>query len=93
MAGAECSALDYVTDCGLGQNPANGLPRLLAFEPISLSLSRPSHLSCINWVWCWNPPAAAHAHVQSAAVKTSMFSTTIMIIAAEHSAKRISKSD
>ena len=59
----------------------------------SLSLSRPSHPSCINWVWCWNPPLAAHAHVQPAAVKTSMFSATIMIIAAEHSAEGISKSD
>ena len=63
------------------------------FPISSFSLSRPSHPSCINWVWCWNPPLTAHAHVQPPAVKTSMFSATIMIIAAEHSAKGISKSD
>lgn len=78
----------------LWAGPAS-LPTALPFlfSISSFSLGMPSHPSCINWVWYWNPPLTAHAHVQPLAVKTSMFSATIMIIAAEHSAKGISKSD
>lgn len=35
----------------------------MALPISSFSLSRPSHLSCIKWVWCWNPPLTAHAHM------------------------------
>lgn len=91
MAGLECVALVYVTGCGLDQHSADGPP--FALDYILLLTQQASHLSCINWVWCWNPLLTAHAHTESPVVKTSMFNTTIMIIVAEHSTKGISKSD
>lgn len=89
VAGVNCAALGYVT-VSWTSIPAHGPPLPLLYI---LHLPRHAHPSCTNWVWYWNPPLTAYAHVQPLAVKTSMFSATIMIIAAEHSAKGISKSD
>lgn len=88
----ELTVLPWAMSLWVG--PAS-LPMALPFlfSISSISLGMPIHPSCTNWVWYWNPPLTAYAHVQPLAVKTSMFSATIMIIAAEHSAKGISKSD
>lgn len=92
--GRRVSVLPWTMSLAVGRTiiPAHGPP--LPFPSVSsLSFGRPSHPSSVNWVWYRNPCLMADACVRPAAMKTSMFSTTIMIIAAEHSAKGISKSD